>query len=205
MVTVIHQKYSQVIILLLETSDFRLGTGFRLRDYHVWVCAVDIGSRVCCVAPPMSNPDYNMMPTNTNNVLIKSKLKLDSNAIAVRNIMSLRTMVAFIAVAWVSKVHVSLFTWAFSSNCATLSSVAWWQRLRSGGVFKSWICAAHCFSHENGEFDTVMIYQCLNMSFNGIAYFRHVQLLLKQEFPVLWWRDAPRVHGYQMRGRRCKQ
>ena len=165
---------------------------------HGYVCVVDINSRVCCLAAPgdqegcvvsprrarelmSTTPTYPwLIPiitwcwpypfVSTNILLIKSKLKLESRAIAVGVACHHVILVASIAVAPTPGCESSR-----ASVCGKQSVlielhqsgvIAWWpwQHRQSCGVFKAEFLWHTVLSNENGEFYTYGIYPYLNRS-----------------------------------------
>ena len=160
------------------------------------MCVIDINSRVCCLAAPgdhegaalMINPDYNMMLAisfvSTNILLIKSKLKLESRAIAVGDAMSPRNL------GGKYRCHPHPRSRKFTRQffCGKQSVlielhqsgvIAWrpWQHRRSGGVFKRLISVAHCPFQRKWRVLHIRYISVLGqvgISFNGIAHLMKV-------------------------------
>ena len=154
---------------------------------HGLVCVVDINSRVFCLAPTHTYlwliliikwcRPFPFVPTNI--LLIKSKLKLESRAIAVGVAMSPRNLGS----KYRCRPHPRPRTYTRQflrepergDRTAPECVIAWRprQHRRSRGVFKSWISVAHCpFERKRRVLQIwlISVLEQVGMSFDGIAH-----------------------------------
>ena len=136
----------------------------------------------------MINPDYSMMLAISVRIdhilLIKSKLKLVSRAIAVGVAMSPRNLGG--KYRWRPHPRPRKFTCQFFCGKQSVliemhqsGVIAWrpWQHRRSCGVFESWIFAANCAFHRKWRvlhIWFISILKQVSMSSKGIAHLMKV-------------------------------